>query len=85
MPMEPNQRHEQYIELRERWPVFHYHGWTLADTAAGTRVTSGSRSPSRGIRTDPDLSQYVVRPRPCQFADSPLGRRILFRWVWWNW
>ena len=79
MPMEPNQRYEQYIELRERWPVFHYHGWMLTDTAAGTCVTYRFEIPGLAV-FEPTLTlpDAAAGRNPVNSFDSPLGRRMLF-------
>ncbi len=79
MPMDPNQRNEQYIELRDRWPAFHYHGWTLADTGAGTCVTYRFEVPGLAL-FEPTLTfpDTAAGRTPVNTLDSPLSRRILF-------
>ena len=79
MPIEPNQRYDQYIELRERWPAFHFHGWTLTDNAAETCVTYQFEIPGLAV-FEPTLTfpDKVAGRSSINMFDSPLGRRILF-------
>ncbi|MBP7402065.1 MAG: hypothetical protein KBA30_05555 [Clostridia bacterium] len=76
--MDSISQQDKYRELRGRWPVFHYHGWTLEETPDRTVVTWRFEVPGLAV-FEPTLEIPAVSDGrgPANALDTPLGRRIL--------
>ena len=77
--MDQDHRQDTYLELRERWPEFHYHGWSVSDSSTGTIIVYRFEVPGLAV-FEPTLSlpAGAAGRIPVNSLDTPLGRRILF-------
>ncbi|HEY5466532.1 MAG TPA: hypothetical protein VIL27_05815 [Clostridia bacterium] len=77
--MDPESRYDKYLELRARWPEFHYHGFTVRETAEETTVVFQFEIPGLAVfEPSITLPGQAAGRLPSGRLDTPLGRRILF-------
>lgn len=77
--MDPESRYDKYLELRARWPEFHYHGFTVRETSGETTVAYQFEIPGLAVfEPSITLPGLAAGRMPSGRLDTPLGRRILF-------
>ncbi len=77
--MDHHTPNERFLELRARWPAFHYDGWTHSRTDAGTQITYRFEIPGLAVFTPTWVFPDGVAGRAAvRTLDSARGRRLVF-------